>query len=76
MAATPKPVRKMEKKGISDIKKSFSSGRAGSETEKIPKKTVDKMAKKHEKNLSSVLGRKHSKKDLGKAHAHMEKHKG
>ena len=58
MAATPKPVRKTEKKGISEIKKSFSSGKAGVNTEKTPKKLVSKMANKHEKNLTSMLGRK------------------
>jgi hypothetical protein len=58
MAATPKPVRKMEKKGMSETRKSFSSGKAGLNTEKYPKKEVSKMAKKHEKNLTSILGRK------------------
>lgn len=58
MAATPKPVRKLEKKGISETKKSFSSGKAGHNTEKMSKKLVSKMANKHEKNLTSILGRK------------------
>jgi hypothetical protein len=58
MAATPKPVRKMEKKGMTEIKKSFSSGKAGMNSEKTPKKIVSKMAHKHEKNLTSILGRK------------------
>jgi len=58
MAATPKPVRKIEKKGISEIKKSYSSGRAGLNSEKIPKKKVSKIAKKHEKNLTYFLERK------------------
>lgn len=58
MAATPKPVRKMEKKGMTQSRESFSSGRAGFNTEKIPKKIVSKMARKHEKTLTRVLGRK------------------
>lgn len=58
MAATPKPVRKMEKKGISETRKSFASGRAGKGAEQVPKKTVKKMAKKHEKNITNIIGRK------------------
>lgn len=82
MAATPKPIREKQKKGMA-MQKALraSQGKIMSKPEeKVHLKSVkSKGASKHDLNMikrSYPHSQKHSKVDLQSAHAHMKKHGG